>query len=684
MNIFFNKRNYKPAIKKYPGLAIQLSAIVTLIFLCSYNLNAQSQKLALAEKYYANGDYYTAAGLYEQYLNPVKREIPRANFPLNAKRFRTGGGGIEMGKMEVLFKQAGSYRLANYYTEASERYKKCYDKDKVKYADALYWYAVCQRSLGNYKEAEESLSNFISAGNGDNIAAAKKELVTVHFINTQLKRPDTILYHVTKSNTSFGNEKGVYAPAVIKENQYLFTSTDKDTLSKYGVNPYHNRIYTATYDNNSIELNNLIDIKNIEGSANQGAACVSADGNILYFTQWNKVNGKSLSSIYYSVKKGNEWNSPVLLSSVNMSGYNSKQPSFSADGKILFFASDRKGGAGGFDIWYAPLSPDGTTGEPVNIAAVNTESDEQAPFYHSTTNTLVFSSNGRLGMGGFDFFTSKQKDGQWTAPENMGHPVNSSRDDIYFLSAEGQPLLKEALISSDRGSSCCLETYALSKAPKSRKINGVVRDIKNNQPVEGATVVMKDADGKTIQTTTDADGKFSFDLTGEVAQKEFTVTKEKYKDKTETAVVETINESDWLTDVVNNVPILMEKKLVIKVENVVTVYFDFDKYDIKPRSAEVLDSIYTVLTENPEATIQISGYTDGLGTVEYNAILSDKRARYCADYLVAKGIDSGRITFESFGECCPVEMELLNGRDNPDGRSKNRRALININKPDKE
>jgi len=90
--------------------------------------------------------------------------------------------------------------------------------------------------------------------------------------------------------------------------------------------------------------------------------------------------------------------------------------------------------------------------------------------------------------------------------------------------------------------------------------------------------------------------------------------------------------------------------------------------------------VYDVLMQNPSATLQISGYTDGKGTVDYNKKLSDWRARACADYFIHKGIEAGRITFESFGECCPLEMEIINGRDNPDGRSKNRRALINISK----
>jgi outer membrane protein OmpA-like peptidoglycan-associated protein len=145
-------------------------------------------------------------------------------------------------------------------------------------------------------------------------------------------------------------------------------------------------------------------------------------------------------------------------------------------------------------------------------------------------------------------------------------------------------------------------------------------------------------------------------------------------------IVEGKNETNWLTDTLYNGTLCIDKKLVIKVENVVTVYFDFDKSQLKERGVAQLDSIYNVLAENVTATIQISGYTDGLGTAEYNKVLSDKRAKTCADYLIGKGIDTNRISFESFGACCPIEMELINGRDNPDGRSMNRRALINIDK----
>ncbi|HKZ65767.1 MAG TPA: OmpA family protein, partial [Chitinophagaceae bacterium] len=264
--------------------------------------------------------------------------------------------------------------------------------------------------------------------------------------------------------------------------------------------------------------------------------------------------------------------------------------------------------------------------------------------------------------------------------ENMGHPVNSTRDDLYFFASEKETLLNKAIISSDRGSDCCLETYVVSKMQKKKMVTGLVRDCRNDEPLADADIVMKDATGQSLHTITDRDGRYKFELTSDVSQQKLFISKELYKGKSDDIIAKANDESDWLTDVVLNTTICLEKKLVIKPETVVTLYFDFDKSELKDRSSEQLDSIYTVLMENSTATIQISGFTDGRGSLEYNKILSDKRAKTCADYLIQKGIDTSRISFESFGACCPVEMELINGRDNADGRSKNRRALINIMK----
>ncbi len=647
------------------------------------------QRVTLADKYFSAGEYFTAASLYEQFLNPSKKEISKANFPLNSRRYGQGGGS-NVNKLDIVYKQAESYRLANFWIEAAAKYKECFESDFNKYADAFYWYAVCQRSLGKYAAAEEYLSRFLKINISDNSIKqkAEKELQTVQFIRQQLSRPDSFLFKVNKTSTSFSKEKGIFALSNIDANKFLFTSTTADSVITNGISPYHSRMFSATLNNGVLENVESVTINGVDTKLNQGAACISPDQKILYLTQWKKENGKNICAIYYSKKDGNVWSKSELLSSINKEGFSSKQPFCSSDGKTLFFASDMPGGSGSFDIWSASIKEDGTTGDPINAGkTINTIGEEQAPFYHNGTHQLIFSTDGLLGMGGFDLFSSKLIESNWSNPANLGHPVNSSRDDIYFFAPEGRELLKNAIIGSDRGSECCLETYMINKAPKKKMITGVVIDCKTNEPLSGAEITMKDFSGNKLQATTGADGKFLFELSADISSQTFYITKEEYKERTILAATESVDEFDLLTDIYNNVPLCINKiekpvepVLEIKAENVVSVFFDFDKSILTDASLHVLDSIYTILSENRSATIQISGYTDGLGSDEYNKKLSDKRAKACATYLIKKGLEVSRISFVSFGECCPVEMELINGRDNPDGRSKNRRALINISR----
>jgi OmpA-OmpF porin, OOP family len=659
-----------------------------LIIACAGWMQSYSQKkndnpLQLADQSFAAGDYYTAAKLYEQFLNPSKKVKTKSDFPLNSRRNRQTAVNTKSEKTDILFKQAESYRLANYWQQASTLYKQCAVNNSEKYADALYWHAVCERSLGNYKTAQESISDYIGNSGGTYKDAAQKELQTLLYIQQQQARPDSVMYQVKKLMAPNSVEKGMFAPAVFNGNQFLITSAQTDSVQIAGVNPYHSRLFYGNYSQGALETVTPVSIA-ADATMNQGAASISADGKHLYFTQWTKQNGQTVSSVYHATKEGNNWAKPELVSNVNMNGYSSKQPFCTSDGKFLFFASNRPGGAGMFDIWYAALNSDGSIGEPVNAGTmINTAADEQAPFYHNKSNTLVFSSNGKTGMGGYDLLMSKGNTAAWSASQNMGHPVNSSRDDIYFFAAEQNPLLSNALVSSDRGSECCLETYIISKAPKKQKITGFIKDETDKLPVANAEVILKDATGKTWKQITGDDGSYTFDLTND-GPHSLSITKEYYKEKNTATQIETTDDQDWSTDIQKNKDEYIEKRVILKPETVVTVYFDFDKHNLKTETVAQLDSVYNVLVETPGASLQVSGYTDGLGTVEYNKVLSDKRARACAAYLIQKGIDSSRITFESFGACCPIEMELINGRDNEEGRAKNRRALINVVMPKQE
>jgi outer membrane protein OmpA-like peptidoglycan-associated protein len=650
---------------------------------------AKKNPVQLGDQYFAAGEYYTAAHLYGQFLNPPKKQKPGSDFPLaqlGRRRISTTKGDS---RAAILYKQAESYRLANYWQEAATAYKEYADQNPGENSEALYWYAVCERSLGHYTIAEQTIKQFLSSPNSEYKLAAEKELQTLKFIQQQLSRPDSILFKTSKVDAPNSHERGVFAPLHMGGDQYMVSSTQRDSVLVNGVNPYHSRLFTVSMNNGVMGEMTPVLIPGAATLDNQGAAAITADGKNLYFSQWKKENGKIVSSIYHSTKTENGWSSPLLVNSINTEGHNSKQPFCSADGK-LYFSSDRPGGSGSFDIWYAPLNGDGTIGEAVNAGTgVNSVGEEQAPFYHNSTSTLVFSSNRLPGMGGYDLFLAKGRDNSWTAAENMGYPVNSSRDDIYFFTNDKGNLLNNALVSSDRAGSCCLETFRITKAAKNKRLMGILLDCSDNSPVEGAQVILKDATGKTWSMMTGADGKYVFEP-GNESFKELSITiiKDNYIQSNAPFAAETTDESDLLMDRLTNTDVCIEKipepkeeePLVIKAEDVVTVYFEFDRSILKPEVKSKLDSIYQVMIDYPTTTIQISGYTDGLGSEEYNQKLSDRRARACADYIISKGIEATRIRFVSFGACCPVEMELINGRDNPDGRSMNRRALINVKK----
>jgi outer membrane protein OmpA-like peptidoglycan-associated protein len=639
--------------------------------------------LQLADQYFAAGEYYTAACLYEQCLNPPK-SIQSRVIAVYAKKGKKDPVPKNVSREVILYKQAESYRLAHYYMNADSAYKKCTGN-----IDALYWSAVCERSLGEYDEAEENIHKYLDAQNPNRqfTEAAENELQTLQYIRKQLMRPDTVLVHTKMLNTNDSHEKGAFAVMPAGGDRYLVSSTKADTINVKGVNPNHSHLFFATLNNDSLTKLTAVVPTAAGALINEGAASISADGNRIYFTQWKKQNGSTVSVICYTTRQNNgSWSAPQVMPQVNTTGANSRQPFCTADGKYLYFASDRPGGSGGFDIWYAPLHDDGSAGDPVNAGSViNTSGDEQAPFYQTSSGTLVFSSNGRQGMGSHDLFSAKGSEVNWSAPVNLGYPFNSSRDDIYFYAPEKTALLANAIVGSDRGCGCCLESYFISKAPKAKRLNGLVIDCKSKEPVADAVIELTDASGKSRNTRTDINGKYVFGIEDNT-DKEFTisVSKSSWHDTAAAVKVIKTDESNVLKDELYNADIcldkIIEKKLVLKPENVVTVYFDFDKSILKPQAVHKLDSVYDVLVQNPSATLQISGYTDGKGSVEYNKKLSDRRARACADYFIHKGIEAGRITFESFGACCPLEMEIINGRDNPDGRSRNRRALINISK----
>jgi outer membrane protein OmpA-like peptidoglycan-associated protein len=292
---------------------------------------------------------------------------------------------------------------------------------------------------------------------------------------------------------------------------------------------------------------------------------------------------------------------------------------------------------------------------------------------------LVFSGNGRVGMGGYDFFYSKGAIGNWAAPVNFGYPVNSVKDDIYFVSkGSARNVLEDVWLSSDREAVCCLELFYLRKILPKKQVSGKVVACEDQLPLQGVTINILDTfQNKVVYTqTTASDGNYSFTL-DEFQPLKAVATISGYGDGSLPFYTPADEEADLLMNpaicLVKNVPPVDE---AIVMDN---VYYDFDKATLKKESFASLDKLVSLLNAHPEITIELSAHTDNKGNEEYNQRLSEARARSCVAYLISKGIDKDRLQAKGYGATQPIAPNTKeDGSDNPEGRQMNRRTEFKV------
>ena len=652
----------------------------TALVVCSCNmLKAQFSYdyMRAADNYYKKGDYYSAAQYYEKWLESNKSKASQASYnPYVAQPTSKQKANTTNTQEEVIYKLAESYRMLHFPSKAAPYYQQALSFDKTQYPLAGYYYGITLKALQQYDEAEKQLVGF-SEGYKQTDAfseAAKREIESLHYISNQLKKKDLHLYAINKATEL--NAKGAnYAPVWLNSNTLLFTSTRLDS-SKGKDQSYINRVYEAVYSNNTLTGIQKASLPQA-ADVHQGVISVTPDGHTIFLTRWTISKGKKTSAIFSSIKNSNGWSAPVLVEGdINVAGYNSQQPFVTADGKHLYYASDKPGGQGGFDIWYANLDGSGKVTNSKNIGSIiNSAADDQAPFVHAASQSLVFATNGRVGMGGYDLFYSKGTPDNWSAPLNFGYPVNSVKDDIYFTSrGSAKNILEDALLSSDRSSECCLELFALNKQRPLKQVNGIVLNCENQQPLAGISVQVIDPANNAVVTTqtTGADGRYAFTLE-DFKNLKAVATSEGYITNDLNIAAPADEEAESLTTTalcLNPVP----KAIVLE-----NVYYDYNKASLKPESYQSLDQLVDMLQQNPTMVIEISAHTDNKGTEKYNQKLSEARAQSVVAYLVSKGIEASRLQAKGYGATQPIAPNTNDdGSDNPDGRQKNRRTEFKV------
>jgi len=481
-----------------------------------------------------------------------------------------------------------------------------------------------------------------------------------------------------------------YAPVISADQKRLiFTSrrprancNKKDTDGKF-----FEDIYTAIYDDSTKQWKDVKEIGsniNICGRHNASIS-LSYDGKQLFIYKDDNGDG----NIYVSSLKDSVWSAPQKLpTEINSKAWET-HASLSADGNTLYFTSNREGGYGGRDIYMCEKLANGKWSKALNLGPkINTEYDEESPFILTDGVTLYFSSKGHESMGGFDIFTSTlSDDGYWSTPENIGYPINTTDDDVFYVPTVDEKHAYYA--SAKQGGYGDFDIYKLSiLAPKKlvAHLKGIIFDELSEKPLL-AKIEVDDAKTNDIIASFSSDestGDYYVSLpTGKTYN--ITVNADKYEPYNETIRIPDTIADPYITKpfmlkksqlaLKKDTKIVFDNKEVVIGERIVlnNVLFDFDKYDLRPESIKELDNWVKFLTNNPTLKIEISGHTDNKGTSEYNKILSKNRAKAVQDYFIEKGISKDRMKCKGYGFDQPIATNQTD-----EGRQKNRRTEIKI------
>lgn len=411
--------------------------------------------------------------------------------------------------------------------------------------------------------------------------------------------------------------------------------------------------------------------ENINTAGNEGTCSISGDGRTLIFTSCLGREGFGSCDLFISRKTGDVWSEPENLGRAINSGSWDSQPSLSADGRTLFFVSDRRGGEGRRDIWVSQMDEQGNWQKAENAGnKINTADDEVSPFIHVNNERLYFASRGHVGMGGFDLFYSDRDAESWTTPVNMGYPLNTRADQVSLVitpTGEKGFYSQDVTIRGNKRSLLYTITIPETHRPEntSYHLAGTITDAETGSPLE-AVVELKDleSDRQLLRVASDSvTGKYLMVITQGTSYG-LHVTRKGYVFRS--MLFEGVYE-DATQDVVLD-PI--RKDAVTTLNN---IFFEVNSSELDQKSMIEIEEVVAFLKENPSVFISIEGHTDNQGTAVYNQTLSEARARAVYEAIITGGIDQGRLQYKGFGLSAPVA-----DNSTETGRSRNRRITFRI------
>ena len=550
---------------------------------------------------------------------------------------------------------------------------------KTSYSKIFYTLGLAYYTSGNYQKAIDAYQQYLDeAGEGSTFADRAKEAISKCVEAVKLV-DQPVPFHIKNLGSNINSADDEYWPSLTVDGQMMVYTrlVGSGNLARNSRPMVQEDFYASQLVDNEWQPYQPLTSVNTEN--NEGAQSISSDGKLLFFTICGRNDGLGSCDIYFSGNKGDTWSKPINAgNNVNSSAWET-QPAFSANGKTLFFVSNRSGGKGGTDLWQSDLLGFSERGlpiwsKPVNLGdSINTSGNENSPFIHADGQTLYFASDQWNGLGGYDIFYSRRvNNSYWTKPRNIGYPINSHRDEQGFIvDAMG----RNAYYSSDRPGSqgkdiYTFELYEAARPVPVTYIKGKVTDADTGEPLcsKVELIDLQDSSSYIKVESCWEPGEFMIclPLGKEYA---FNVVKKGYLFYSENYRMKEI------TDYIN--PFILEIKLKrIETGNSVVlrnVFFKTDSYELLPESKAEINTLIEFLNSNPSIHIELEGHTDRMGSEEYNLNLSKSRAKEVFNYLVDKGIKQERMSYQGFGYSKPVSSN-----DSEEGRALNRRTEFRI------
>jgi len=582
---------------------------LTYIILMFFTLNIFPQKKDNLKEYFLDAEYFFAQ---EEYIDALENYmiLYQRGFKDNANiNYRMGICYLHIPGQKHKAIQHLEYAITNV---KNNNFDSKYKEEKAP-LDAFLYLGIAYRINNMLDKAIETFKKYKGI-------VQPNDLMTIKYIDKEIEACNNAIEFIKKPinikktnlgrpiNNSLSNFRAVL-------------SRDGNTIVYMSKLPFYYGIFYSTKVNN--KWREPINITaQLQSDGDQYVCFLSYDGKILLLTKEDEFN----SDIYISRFENGQWTKSIPLPGKVNTRFWESHASMTSDGKTLYFASNRTGSLGGTDIFKSTYNEQTNEWDAiVNLGnIINTELNEDFPFISEDAKTLIFSSQGHKGMGGYDIFKSYLKDdGTWTIPENIGYPISTTDDDLFLFPQNNGNIFYASLFEND--SYGHQDIYKLEIIlPEDSELSFKIFNDTNNDT------------NKTNSLKTD----ITFDTTKQLYSK----------------------------------PEIKKQEIILN-----PVYFEFNSYNLNEEAKQILNRIIPILKEHKNLKIIISGHTDSIGNEDYNMKLSTNRSIEVKKYLVQNGINAERIKTIGCGEKYFVAKNSnSDGTDNPEGRKYNRRAEIEL------